>query len=434
MNRKKFPPLLLLIGFLALPIVLSAQEVIDSVCAVVDNEIILESEVGYGINSVLLEQQIRRPTEVQLAAAREQVLGAYITQKVLLARASEDTLNVEDRVVDKELGRKFEQILQQVGGEDKLIEYFGRPVTQIKREMRKGVRESLLIDMVKRQHLGSPQIRRQEVIDFYNKHKDELPSLPERVELSHILFNVNPTEDARTEARQKIEQAMRALEGGADFDSLAKAISDDPSGESGGRLGFTNRGDLVPEYEEAAYPLEAGQISQIVESRYGFHIIRLIERQGERISTQHILAALSPTENDWLATEKLAGEIKARYEAGESFDSLASVYSSDDPTKNKGGRLEIMPVEQLPEEFRSVANGLAEGELSAPFRTSFGVHIVRLEKRYPARSASLDGDWQALEQYALNMKREEQFQKWVRGQMAEHYIWPEELRKTIMGE
>jgi len=431
--RNRFTALFLAFAALAVPIHLYAQEVIDSICAIVDDEFILESEVGYGINSILLERGIKRPTQAQVAEAREQVILAYITQKILLARAAQETLAVEDRVVDKELERKFKQIVQQVGGEDKLEEYFERPVRQIKREMRKGVREGLLIDMVKRRRLGSPQVRRQDVIDFYEKHKNEIPTIPERVELSHILLEVAPSEESRNLARSKIERTLRCLEEGADFDSLAQAVSDDPSSENGGRLGFTNRGDLVPEYEEAAYPLESGEISPIILSRYGYHIVRMIERQGERISTQHILATLNPTEDDWRRMDSLASVLRERYLDGESFDSLAAAYSCDDPTKNKGGRLEVTPVEQLPDDFKATIAGLQEGETAIPFRTSFGVHIVRIEKRFPAHSLSLTEDWQMLEQYALSAKREEQFLRWLRKEAADHYIWPEALQKRISG-
>lgn len=393
-----------------------------------DNEIILESEVGYGVNSVLLERRIKRPTPEQVAAVRDQVVRAYITQKILLARAEEESLTVEDRVVEKELTNKFDQMVSQVGGEEKLVEYFERPLRQIKREMRKGVREGLLIDMVRRKHLISAQVRRQDVALFYDRHKDELPALPERVLLSHILIAANPSEQARKAALEKIDRALERLIEGADFDSVARELSDDPSAENGGRQGFTNRGDLVPEYEEASYSLEPGEISPVVESRYGFHIIRLIERQGERISTQHILARLSPTADDWDSARAIASELLARIAAGEKFETLAREYSTDEDSRDKGGRLDLLPVENLPEEFRSEVAKLAPDEISQPFPTSFGVHIVRLDKRQSAHQPNLDDDWQLIEQFALNAKREEQFQRWVRAQLSDHYIWPESVR------
>jgi len=417
-----------LIGTMLLMTPAVAQEIIDSICAIADEEIILESEVGYGVSSVVLEKGLKRPTSSQLTEIRNQVLQAYLTQKILLARADEETLMVEDRMVEKELSKKFEQVLSQVGGEAKLEEYFGRPIRQIKREMRKGVQEGLLIDLVRRKHLVSAQVRRQEVIAFYKLHQSELPVRPERVELSHILLTVDPSEIARKAAREKIMNAMYQLEEGMDFDSAAKLYSEDPSAEFGGKLGFTNRGDLVAAYEEAAYALEPGEISPVVESPFGFHIIRVIERQGERISTQHILARLVANDDDWSRAIILATQITDSLKNGSDFAEFASRYSSDDASKTKAGKLEMMAVEQLPKEFQSAITGKNNGEFAEPFRTEFGIHVVRIDQKLESHEMTPESDWELLEQYALNFKREEQFQQWVKAQWKDHYIWPESLR------
>lgn len=430
MSKQLLLPIFILTANLLFPAISLSQEIVDSVCAIVDEEIILESEVGYGISSILLEKGINRPTESQIIQARQQVLNAYITQKILLARADEESLYVEDRQVEKELAKKFDQVVRQVGGETKLEEYFGRPVRQIKREMKKGVKEGLLIERVRTKHLISAQVRRQEVIAFFQEHKDELPELPERVNLSHILLEVKPSEEARDAARGRILHALNLLEEGATFDSVAAEISEDPSSTNGGKLGFTNRGDLVPAFEEAAYGLEPGEISSIVESEFGFHIIRLIERQGERISTQHILARLEPTEDDWNRTFSLAEALSDSLHSGADFADFAKRYSSDDASKNKGGQLEMMPTEQLPVEFRNAISPLNSGDISSPFKTDFGIHIARINELIPSHKLSPETDWELLEQYALNMKREEQFQQWVKSQWKDHYIWPDYLTQS----
>jgi peptidyl-prolyl cis-trans isomerase SurA len=404
-----------------------AQETLDSICAIVDRDIILESEVGYGISSMLLEQNIRRPTPEQILMARRQILQAYITQKILLARAEEDSLNVEDRTVEKELAKKFQQVVNQVGGEAKLEEYFGRPIRLIKREMRKGVRESLLIDMVRRRHLVSSQVRRQDVTEFYDEHKSELPTIPQKVTLSHILFEVTPSEEAKEAAREKINSALLLLEAGADFDSVAATHSDDPSKDNGGRLGMTNRGDLVPEFEEVAYALEPGEISGVVLSPFGYHIIKLIERQGERISTQHILARLTPGEDDWTSVRTFAATVRDSILAGADFGAMAEKYSSDKDSKSKRGKLDEMPVENLPVEFVSAITGLTEGSVTTPVTTTFGIHLIRVDAENPSHAIHPDTDWELLEQYALNNKREQEFISWVVAQYKDHYIWPEFL-------
>jgi len=402
-----------------------AEEVIDSIAAVVDDAIILESEISYGVSTLLLESGNRYPAEEQIAELRNQVFNAYITQKILLARAVEETLTVEDRVVDRELERKLEALIAQIGSAEKLVEYFGKPMRQIKREMRDGVRDGLMIESLKQKHIIGIRLRRQEVIDFYRESADEFPVMPEQVELSHILLNVKPSEQSRRQALEKIENARNQLLKGADFDSLAIALSEGPSAEDGGKLGFTNRGDLVPAYEEAAYALEPGAISDIVESQYGYHIICLIERQGERISTQHILIQLKPTTDDWKSVHKQAVELRERIVKGDKFSEIARQYSDDEESAVQGGVLDLIPVENLPVEFQTVLTDLKEGELSQPLETMYGVHLIRLDKHESAHKINLAKDWQTVEMYALANKREKVFQEWIVSLKKDHYIWPE---------
>jgi peptidyl-prolyl cis-trans isomerase SurA len=285
----------------------------------------------------------------------------------------------------------------------------------------------MLTEMVKSRRLADVQIRRREVIDFFHEQEDKLPSLPERVIMSHILLEVTPSPEAEKRSREKIENILEMLKAGADFDSIACEYSDDPSASEGGRLGFTERGDLVPEYEEVAFQLEPDEISGVVQSRYGLHIIRLLERQGERISTQHILIRLTPTEEDQQRAMELAGELKRRLERGEDFAALAREYSADEETVKKGGRLDEIAVADLPEEFTNAVDAIAEGEIAAPFVSAFGVHVVRLDQRLPARRINLTEDWKTVEQLSLMDKKEKVFREWVNSLLKDHYIWPEGL-------
>jgi peptidyl-prolyl cis-trans isomerase SurA len=402
----------------------AAQEVVDSVCAIVDDDIILESDVAYGINSLLLENGVRYPTHDQLELFRRQVLDAYITQKILLAQAVEETLQVEERAVDRELERKLQSLVQQVGSEQKLVDYFGRPLRQIKREMRQGVRDGLLIDKLKMQRLGTLYVRRDEVRDFYKQHADSLPALTERVALSHILLSVAPSQEADDRARAATDSVLTLLRAGADFDSIARIYSEDPAtAANGGRVGFTERNDLVPEYEEVAYALEPGEISGVVASRFGFHIIRLIERQGERISTQHILKKLEPTANDWQNARNIAAALRDSILAGGDFGRIAREYSADSSSAAHDGKLGFLELATLPVEFQDACVGLQPGELSEPFESAYGIHIIRVDDRQSARKISPETDWQSLEQLTLSDKREKLFQDWVASLRSEHYIW-----------
>jgi len=404
-----------------------AEEMIDSISAVVDDEIILESEVMYGVHTILLESGEQYPSPERIAELRDQVLQAYATQKILIAKALEETLRVEDRIVNRELERKLESLIQQVGSKEKLVEYFGKPLRRIRRELMQSVRDQMLTEMIKTRRLSDVQIRRREVIDFFREHEGRLPSLPERVIISHIMLNVTPSKEAEKRAWDRIEKIFEMLKAGADFDSIAREHSDDPSASEGGRLGFTERGDLVPEYEEVAFQLEPGEISEVVKSRYGLHFIRLLDRQGERISSAHILVKLTPTEDDWQRVLELAGELKDRLEHGEDFAALAQEYSADEESVKKGGKLDEIAVDDLPEEFGNAVDTVVEGEIAEPFVSAFGVHIVRLDKRLPIRRINLKDDWKTVEQLALVDKKEKMFREWVNSLKKDHYIWPEGL-------
>ncbi len=398
-------------------------EVVDSIAVVVDDDIILESEISYGVNTLLLESGERYPMPGKVAEMREQVINAYIMQKILLAKAAEETLTVEDRVIERELEKKIRTLVGQVGSEEKLVEYFGKPMRKIRREMLDGVRDGLLIDMLKQRKLAEVHIRRQDVVKFYEDNAAAIPEIPEKVTLSQILLEIKPSETAREQIFEKIN-AIRALAvAGADFDSLAKALSEGPSAPDGGRLGFTNRGDLVPDYEAAAYALEPEQISEVVETQFGLHIVKLVDRQGERISTQHILLQLAPSDIDKAQVFEKAQELRSKIIAGTSFAQVAKEYSEDPETAAKGGRLDALALDQLPPEFRTAVESIEIGEVSEPFESELGIHLVRLDDFSKGRSISLSKDWALLEMYALGQKRETVFAEWVEGLRADHYIW-----------
>ncbi|MFN3821962.1 MAG: peptidylprolyl isomerase, partial [bacterium] len=413
---------------------LFAQEVLDSICAIVDREIILESEVAYAVSVYLIEQDIRtRPEPSIYNQIRDQILNSFIARKILYVKAQEDTLKVEDRSVAKEVEKRFQTLINQAGSEKKLEEFFGRPIPLIKRELSRIVREEMLVDMVRAKIVGKVTLTSQEIEEFFEKYRDALPNVPERVELSHILWKLEPSPEVIQQAKEKISRIWELLKEGADFDSIASLYSDDPSASRGGRLGFTRRGDLLPELEEAAYALEPGMISDIIRTQFGFHIIKLIERQGERISTQHILIALTPSEQDKERVLSHANEVRkglmsiSREESSsrdEAFVLTAVRESQDEGSRAKKGKLGIFKVGELPEEFKNAILGLTEGDITEPFISQFGVHLVKIDRRYPMHKPTLNEDYSLIEGYALNAKREEIIKNWILEHKDDHYIYP----------
>ena len=426
MQTKQKVILSLLLLLFLLPSYTSAQEgdTVDRIIAVVNDEIILESEVLQYVQDIVLRNRSQYTDPQQIAALRDQVLDELINQKILLAAAVADTnIIVEDRQVDQTLDERINQVQQELGGEEKLVEYYGKPIRQIRREFRKQVRDNLMVERLRQAKLANVVVTKREVEDFFERSKANLPTLPERIRLAHILISIEPTEEAQETAESEADSLFNLLLTGSDFEQLAIENSDDrASGAKGGLLGTTQRGDLVPEYEEVAFGLEEGEISSPVRSRFGYHIIRLNWRRGEKINTSHILVQLAPTDKDEQRAVQTAKDLRERIIAGEDFGTLAKEFSQDEETAREGGDLGWFDVPQMPDEFRLVTRDLATGETSDPFKSRVGVHIVKVIDREDSRLPDLQKDWDRISRFALMEKQDRIYKEWVEEKRKDVYI------------
>jgi len=398
------------------------MQVVDRIIAAVDDEIILESEVLQYVQDIVLRNRDAYRSEESILALQAQVLDELINQKILLSIAENDTnIVVEDRQVDLTLDDRINQVVREVGGEEALEEYYGKPIRQIRRDFRDQVRNSLLIERVRNYQIRSTSITRAEVEGFYDEVKQELPAIPERVRLAHILIEIEPAEDARNQAKTRADSLFNLIAQGADFDSVAMEFSDDRvSAAKGGLLGTTQRGDLVPDFEAVAYNLEEGEISEPIRSRFGFHIIRLNWRRGEKINTHHILVMLQATESDKQRAVEEARLLRDRALADEEFAEIAKEHSADDETARLGGDLGWFDLESIPEQFQQVARGLETGDVSEPFESRIGIHLLTVSQRDATREFNLINDWDRISRMALQEKQDR-----------EYFMWLEEQRETV---
>lgn len=420
----------MMISFLAALVLFAAQasfaeDLVDRVLVEVDDEIILESEVFQYVQDVMLRNKDQYKTRAEIEELKERVLDELINQKIMLALAEEDTtVIVDDRRVDQTLDERINQLVQALGGdESKLEDYYGKPVRQIRREFRKQVRESMLVEQVRNKKMANVTVTRLEVEDFYKRNIKDLPTLPARINVSHILLVVEPTDSATSIAKARADSLYNQLLKGVEFDKLAIEFSDDRgSGAKGGLLGTVQRGDFVPEFEEVAYALEEGEISEPVRSRFGFHIIRLNWRKGEKINTSHILINLKPTAADEQRTIQQMNDIKKQIDAGADFAELAKKYSKDEDTAKLGGELGWFDEPALQNEFKLIAKDLEKGEVSEPFRTRFGIHILKLNDRTEERPIELLGDWERLSSMAQMEKQDKVYKEWLEKAKKDVYI------------
>jgi len=402
-----------------------AEETIDRIVAVVDDEIILESEVLQYLQYTLgARMSLDSLSEATMDTLSKEVLEELIAQKLLLTRARLDSVTVTQKEVDRELDNRVSNLITQVGGQEKLESYYGMPLPKIKRQFRPLVEETLLIERMRGKHMAGVRVTRSEVVDFWNTVKDSIPPLRDGIRLAHILLADRIAEASTNAAIARADSARQAiLSGQMTFEEYASRYSDDPgSADRGGALGTTNRGDLVPEYEAAAFALEPDSISQPVVSQFGVHIIRLNERTGEKINTNHILFRVTAAEADLQSTMTAAESLVVRLRNGDDWDELAMNLSADTKTASAGGDLGWFSPVELPDEFKAPIEGKNKGEYSEPFRTAFGVHILKVTDRVFSRKITLEEDYSRIEQMALAKKQEGEFKRWVEEIAGETYV------------
>lgn len=402
------------------------NQVLDQVIAVVDDDYILLSELRQQSFSMAHQYKINPQRDIeQFNMLMQQVLDNMIVQKILYLKAIEDSVIVEETQVEQMLDQRVASLLQQHGSREKVREVFGMSVEKIKRNFADEARESLLANNVRQTKEMQIKVNRREVEEFYAAMKDSLPDVPESYQISNLLIKIKPGVEAEEKALQRIQLIQEQLKDGAEFQQLAKDFSDDKSSAvMGGELGFFARGELVKEFEEVAYQLKPDEISAIVKSNFGYHIIQLIEQQGDKINCRHILVTPEPNRDDEVCVVDTIKSVHQKIVSGEkSFEEMVAEYSEDLSSKDSKGDLGWWEEDNIqPKEFKWVISDLKPGEVSEPVKTEMGYHILKLVDKHEPRAIDLQKDWQRIEDWALRMKRQQELQKWIEKLKEKVYI------------
>ena len=418
---------MLWMGFMVLAAWYAADaQTLDRIVATVNNDLILESELNAQVQFYALNNKLDPATP----GLRQQVLQSMINEKLIIAKAVEDSITVTDDELQQQMDALIQQRVQQLGSESRLEEMYGMPLSRIKREFRDEVRKNLLAQKLQQQHLGNTSIGRFEVEDFYRTYRDSLPRVPDECELSEIGIAPRASDQARASTRARLQGILDSIRAGADFGVMAKRYSQDPgSAAQGGDLGFVRRGMFVKEFETAAFSLSDGQISDIVETEHGLHIIQLLERRGDAVHCRHILLRIVRTNEGDEAAIHLLDSLRARALAGESFAEMARKYS-ELRDNTIGGNLGTVEVDQVNPAIRPVIDTLAEGGISAPVKVTetsgYRYYIVWLRKRTRAHTMTLEQDYHKVEAIALNFKRTREYNAWL-DDLKTQFYWKEQL-------
>ncbi len=393
--------------------VLRAQTVIDRVVAVVDKEIITESELNERVAFYTYQNKLDPSTP----GLRHQMLESMIAEKLVLAQAIIDSDQVTDDEVTQALDQQIQRLARQFGSEKGVEEAYGKPISRIKRDYRDEMRKQLLVQKIQQTRQSGVQVTANDVAEFYKTYKDSLTEIPETYTISHIYVVPKPDTNVERQTYLKAKAVLDSIRAGGDFADFAKRYSADATASNGGDLGWSKRGDFVPEFEEVLFALKEGQVSDVVKTQYGYHIIQLMGRRGESVHARHILFRIDKSAASDSAAVAQLRELRARALKGESFADLARKYSEDDQTKPLGGDLGDVTAKDITQDFADEIKNLKEGEISQPTRiavgSNYGYQIVLMRKKVTAHMPTLEGDYRQLERLALYVKQNKMYSDWL---------------------
>ncbi len=405
---------------LCLPLLSAAQEddqVLDGIAAMVGDKIILKSDVLQLANMVALQNRV---DIMQNPAARQafetRALESLITQNILIARAKIDSLDdVSADRVDQALEQQMDNIMAQVGTEENFLAVVGQTVRDFRRERWDMVRDQLVAEQYQKDRIGKVTITRPEVLAFFESYRDSLPQIDKRVEISQITLPIQAGLLAQSAAQTLAHAVRERVLAGESFADLASEYSQDPVSQSrGGELGFVRRGQLVPAFERSAFSLRPGETSAVVKTVFGYHIIQLIDRQGERVNVRHILLkAESSAADRELALDRIREAYFTLVDNPGWFDSLAAAFqdSADSKVPAYIGWVEM---QKLPSEaFRNALFGAKPDEITPPFETEEGFHILRVHDVKQGGAPTLELYYPQIEALALQRKQGQYFEKWL---------------------
>ena len=418
--------LLVIFCFLFLPSIIFAQESLDQIVAIVGKDIILESELKTQLEFYLAQtgKKINNPEE--LGQLRKKLLDQMINDRLLLAKAEKDTLlKINEKEIEQTLEDQLSKIKSQFPSEEafqKELKTEGLTEAELKRNYREQIKEQILRDKLISSKLSKANISSREVKEFYQSYKDSLPEQPESAKLSQILLKIEPSQKTLDSLKDFASMILAKAKAGEDFSELAKNYSEDPSAKQGGDLGFLKRGEILPEFEMKAFSLNPGEISDLVQTSLGYHIIKLEENKEEEIHVRHILIKITPSQVDSAKILSLADTLYQKLKSGADFVQLVKDYSQDDESKKKGGEIGWFPLAQLPEELKEKITQTEIGQITSPVITEEGVHILKILDKKEKRSLSLEDDYDTIKEMAKRKKGNDEILKWIEELKSKTYV------------
>lgn len=406
-------------------------EVVDKIVAKVDDYIILKSEVEQTYASFLSSGQASSFT----GDARCLVINKLVEDKLMLAMAEIDSVELDPGRVDYELQGRMQRIMQQFGSERAIQQAYGKSIDQFMDELRPSIEEQLKIQEQESNILSSVTVTPADIRRFYNGiPKDSLPLYSIEYEVGVIIKEPKPSEAEVNRIKDKLLSLRERVLKGEDFEILAIEYSEGPSGPKGGNLGFAKRGSFDPAFEAGALALKPGEISMPIVSSFGVHLIQLLEKRGNEFNTRHILMIPKPTQADVEQTRHFLDSLRDEILADSiTFAAAAKQYSDDESTSSSGGFLtgqfgsSKIPADALDPTMFFKIDEMQEGDISKAEiidldPTTKALQIIYFKSRTSPHRANLTDDYEKLRAATLQMKRAQKRADYIKQKMQEVYV------------
>lgn len=409
-----------------------SQTTLDKTIAKVGDEYILLSELEY------------RYREEVLAAGKDNralkcdLLFTMVREKMLVVQAGRDSISISEEEINQQMEQRLAFFTQQFGSEKAIEKYFGEPMAKIQKKLRATLGDQLLVNRMQQELLGGVTISPLQVRKFYKSlPKDSLPEIETQFEIGQITMNVSAGKKEKKRVKRRLSKYRNEiLAGDLEFDFAASLYSEDPgSAQRGGDLGWASRNAYVPEFAAAAFKLKKDSISGLVETEFGFHIIKLLDRKGDRIHCKHILIKPQPRPENKQRTRDQLDSIRTLILADSiTFERAAYKYSQDEESRNTGGMLYDLQTgsirisaASLQPDLTSLFDTMTVGTIATvqPFSTPSkknGYRIVYLKEKVLAHNLNLDQDYSYISELASGQRKEDYLQSWTWSKASTMYI------------
>ncbi len=411
----------------------SKTKLIDEVVASVGDDAVLSSDIEYQYGQAMIEG-VSFDGDMKC-----HIFEQLLIQKMMQNQAIIDSVEVKDSEVLQQVDARLNYFTQQVGGQDKLEEYFKKPIQQIRRDQMETVRTQMITQRMQSNITKDVKVTPADVRKFYSRlSEDSIPYVSTQYEIQQIVVYPEIEQAEIDRIKNRLRDFQKQVAEGRDFATLAVLYSEDPGSASrGGDLGWYSKAGFVPEFSAVAFNMhEKGKVSKIVETEFGYHIIQFIDRKGDRINCRHILlkpkvsatsrekgVAFLDSVTNWVNTGKI------------SFEDAATNFSMDKDSRSNGGVM-VNPetgtskfqLSEIPAEIAKAVQNLKEGEFSKPFvmmdekKGRETVRIVRLLKRYEPHKANINDDYDMLKNLFEGEKRKQILDDWIKRKQKELYV------------